>query len=436
MGQAEDSGQEAARRGINIIIRLHAGEDEIVRQRPDGRREKSRVLARVEGGRIVPCDSDRFVRSLREGLPQHLFGPLRAQGHSDDAPSVFLLHPDGFFEGVLVRPVQLVIQRVPPDVLPVRSNLELKVWIWDLLEAHDDVDGHGISRRNGRYFNVPQWPPPPKVHELPTHPISTVRARRDRREREDPAVRRAGTPIQRLATRSVRAEAHRAGRALELHWTCRRAASGAKDVLDLGTGGGEVFETLCLSFTGRAVATEPWSVNAPVAAASLRPPGTEVVQCSRLRLPFRDSRLELVLCRHEELDPADTARVLAPGGRLLTQQIGIDRWQELRPFFPRMNDPKDLFQRYRRGLQKAGLTIVQALSHEWKAVYRGLGEIVFLLCIAPWEIPDFDPLSGDLAALSRAEESLMTNGGIVLTESLFLLEGWKSASSPPARSRR
>src|SRR5213078_2156398 len=30
MGQAEDSGQEAARRGIHIIIRLHAGEDEIV----------------------------------------------------------------------------------------------------------------------------------------------------------------------------------------------------------------------------------------------------------------------------------------------------------------------------------------------------------------------------------------------------------------------
>jgi len=219
------------------------------------------------------------------------------------------------------------------------------------------------------------------------------------------------------------------GRAAEL-------LQGAKDVLDLGTGGGEVFETLCSSFTGRAVATEPWSVNAPVAAARLRPHGTEVVQCSSLRLPFRDSRFELVLSRHEEIDPAETARVLAPGGRLLTQQIGVDRWQELRPFFPRMNDPGDLFQRYRRGLQEAGLTIVQARSHEWKAVYRGLGEIVFLLCIAPWEIPDFDPLSGDLAALLRAEESLTTNGGIVLTESLFLLEGWKSASSPPARSRR
>jgi len=218
------------------------------------------------------------------------------------------------------------------------------------------------------------------------------------------------------------------GRAAEL-------LQGAKDVLDLGTGGGEVFESLCSSFTGRAIATEPWSVNAPVAAARLRPHGTEVVQCSSLRLPFRDSRFDVVLVRHEELDPSETARVLAPGGRLLTQQTGVDRWQELRPFFPRMKDPGDLFPRYRRGLQEAGLAIVQARSHDWKAVYRGLGEIVFLLCLAPWEIPDFDPLSGDLAALLRAEESLSTNGGIVLTESLFLLEGWKSASSEQARSR-
>src|SRR5205809_6756283 len=124
------------------------------------------------------------------------------------------------------------------------------------------------------------------------------------------------------------------GRAAEL-------LRGAKGVLGLGTGGGEVVDTLCSSFTGRAVATEPWSVNAAVAAARLRPHGTEVVQCSSLRLPFRDSRFELVLCRHEELDPAETDRVLAPGGRLLTQQVGVDRWQELRPFFPRMNDPKD-----------------------------------------------------------------------------------------------
>ncbi len=251
----------------------------------------------------------------------------------------------------------------------------------------------------------PNGPRLPKVHELPTHPIRPfVRDVTDARERIRPFVERARrfsgwrlvpfapTPIEPAEPWSY------SGRAAEL-------LQGAKDVLDLGTGGGEVFESLCSSFTGRAIATEPWSVNAPVAAARLRPHGTEVVQCSSLRLPFRDSRFDVVLVRHEELDPSETARVLAPGGRLLTQQTGVDRWQELRPFFPRMKDPGDLFPRYRRGLQEAGLAIVQARSH------------------------------GDLAALLRAEESLSTNGGIVLTESLFLLEGWKSASSVQARSR-
>src|SRR5438046_10415513 len=55
------------------------------------------------------------------------------------------------------------------------------------------------------------------------------------------------------------------GRAAEL-------LQGANDVLDLGTGGGEVFETLCSSFHGRAVATEPWWFHDPVGA---RRPGRD-----------------------------------------------------------------------------------------------------------------------------------------------------------------
>jgi SAM-dependent methyltransferase len=196
----------------------------------------------------------------------------------------------------------------------------------------------------------------------------------------------------------------------------------AKSVLDMGTGGGELLETLSASFRGRAVATEPWSVNAPVAAARLGPHGISVVQCSSLQLPFRDASFDTVLNRHEELDPAEVARVLYARGSILTQQIGRDRWRELRPFFPRMQDFGDLFHRYENGLKDYGLTIVQSRSHEWKAVYRGLGDIVFLLCVAPWEITEFDPLGGDLPALLAAEKALSTDQGIVLTESRFLLE--------------
>ena len=207
-----------------------------------------------------------------------------------------------------------------------------------------------------------------------------------------------------------------------------RAASllrDAKSALDLGTGGGERFEALCASFNGRAVATESWSVNVPVAAARLRPRGTSVVRCSSLRLPFRDASTEVVMSRHEELDPAEIARILSPGGSALTQQTGRNQWRELRPFFPRMQDAGDLLQRYTDGFEASGLTIVEARSHDWMAAYRGLGDIVFLLCVGPWEIPEFDPLGADLPALLAAEASLSTNRGIALTESRFVVEARK-----------
>lgn len=205
----------------------------------------------------------------------------------------------------------------------------------------------------------------------------------------------------------------------------RQLLRGASSVLDMGTGGGEVFGELCASYRGTAVATEPWPANASVAAGRLRPRGIGVVLANSLRLPFRSETFELVLNRHEELDPAEVARVLARGGTVLTQQVGARWWQELRPFFPRMRDFGDLYRRYVEGLKKQGLSIRRAASHDWKAAYRGLGEIVFTLCVAPWEIPDFDPLGRDLPALLSAEESLSTDAGVVLTDSRFLIEATK-----------
>ena len=128
----------------------------------------------------------------------------------------------------------------------------------------------------------------------------------------------------------------------------------AGSVLDLGTGGGEVFEDLCTSYRGRAVATEPWDVNAPIAARRLRPHGIHVVRCGSLGLPFRNGVFDVVLSRHEELDPAEVARTLSPGGHVLTQQIGRDWWKELREFFPQESDFGDLFHRYQEALRGGG----------------------------------------------------------------------------------
>ncbi len=148
-----------------------------------------------------------------------------------------------------------------------------------------------------------------------------------------------------------------------------------------GLAAGKLFAELCKAYRGRAVASEPWAVNAPIAKRALSHLRIEVVRAHSLHLPFRDGAFDLVLDRHEEMDPGEVHRVLAPGGTVFTQQVGRNEWDELRPFFPRMQDP--------------------------------------------WTIPDFDPLGQDLAPLRRVEDRLTTSDGLTLSESRFIIEARK-----------
>jgi hypothetical protein len=116
----------------------------------------------------------------------------------------------------------------------------------------------------------------------------------------------------------------------------------AQSVLDMGTGGGERFSELLQGYGGRAMATELWHVNAPIGAARLKPLGGELVRCHSKELPIAGESIDLVLNRHEELDPAEVARVLRPGGRVFTQQVW-NHWKELRRFIPRHTDFGDHF---------------------------------------------------------------------------------------------
>jgi SAM-dependent methyltransferase len=206
----------------------------------------------------------------------------------------------------------------------------------------------------------------------------------------------------------------------------RDLLKGCERALDMGTGGGERYGELIFGYEGRAIATEEWHVNAPIAAEHLRPLGAEVVHCASLLLPFADASFDLVLNRHEDLEPAEVARVLKPGGTVLTQQAFMI-WKEMNVFFPRRLFLANLFQDYRDGLAAAGLNVVDARSFECPAAYKDLGDFVFMLCVAPWEVPDFDPLGADLEALLELERALTTEDGLVLTDGNFIIEACKPA---------
>ena len=149
-----------------------------------------------------------------------------------------------------------------------------------------------------------------------------------------------------------------------------------------------------------------------------------LAQSSGLHLPFHDACFDLVLNRHDELDPANVARILSPGGSFLTQQVGHDNWQELRAFFLRQTDFDLKFDRYQKGFLAAGLAIERAETHDTPVACRSLGDLVYLLTATPWTVPGSD-LEADLNTLLALEQALYKDDHIVLTNSRYIIEAHK-----------
>lgn len=198
----------------------------------------------------------------------------------------------------------------------------------------------------------------------------------------------------------------------------RAHARRSRALLDLGTAGAERLARIVEGLPVPVVSTEEWIVNAPIAARRLAPRGGRVVRSNAWQLPFRDASFDLVLSRHEGLGPEDVLRVLRSGGSVVTQQVDQSHWHELSGFF-RMQDFGDHFSRYADAFRAAGLRVTTA-RHEQPVAYASLADIVFLLLVAPWHVPGFDP-ERDIDALLALEDAQRTPDGIVLTESRYLI---------------
>ncbi len=215
----------------------------------------------------------------------------------------------------------------------------------------------------------------------------------------------------------------------------REMARGAQAVLDLGTGGGELLAGVRDYLPERVAATEEWHVNAPVAYRRLAPLGVEVVRARSMQLPFAEGAFDFVINRHEELSPAEVARVLRPGGRVITQQVGPENWRELRRYFDsatagnrgsRVADFSDIRGQYASGFAEAGLRVRRNEQQEYKVAYGSLEDMVFMLVVTPWTIADFD-VERDLEVLLALEADCSTDEGLMMTWSRFLLVAEKLA---------
>lgn len=164
-------------------------------------------------------------------------------------------------------------------------------------------------------------------------------------------------------------------------------------VLDMGTGGGERLLKLSPAWPARVAATEEYPPNFKLATERLGPLGVTVWNVRLFRtgpMPFADGEFELVLNRHSGFNSQEVARILAPDGIFLTQQVDGHWVEDLEAVFgDRPQWPDATLANSVAWLSAAGLKILKAEEWFGKVTFTDVGAIVYYLRAVPWLVPGF-----------------------------------------------
>jgi SAM-dependent methyltransferase len=202
----------------------------------------------------------------------------------------------------------------------------------------------------------------------------------------------------------------------------------ASSVVDLGTGGGERLLKLQNSWPEKVVVTEEYPPNFRLATERLSPFGVQVVDVPLTDvdpMPFSNGEFDLVLNRHSGFNTKDVARILAPGGTFLTQQVhGLWAYDLLAVFGAKPQWPDSTLEKYVPQLKAAGLTIVNTQEWSGQLSFTDVGAIVYYLKAVPWLVPGFsvDTHSKYLLTLQRRLES---GESLAFTARKYLIEAHK-----------
>ncbi|WP_238019061.1 class I SAM-dependent methyltransferase [Dactylosporangium sp. AC04546] len=201
-------------------------------------------------------------------------------------------------------------------------------------------------------------------------------------------------------------------------------------LLDIDTGGGELLASFAPLPAG-GIAVEGWAPNVPVARERLEPLGVAVRYAPDGTLPVEDHSVDLVLNRHGRLDATEVARVLAPGGTLLTQQVGSDDCTGINQALgdPAAETGQALDAPARGGwdartaadaLTAAGLTVTDVREERPPFTFHDVGALVYQLRAVPWQVPDFTVERYE-APLRRIHDHIRAHGGFRVHAHRFLI---------------
>jgi SAM-dependent methyltransferase len=200
----------------------------------------------------------------------------------------------------------------------------------------------------------------------------------------------------------------------------------ATAALDIQTGGGEVLAT-APKVPPLMVATESWPPNVQVARNRLHGRGAFVVAVSDSpTLPFVEAAFDLVVSRHPVVVLwEEVARVLQPGGRYLSQQVGAGSNRALTEF---MMGPQPINltrspERAVAAAEQAGLEVVDLRECRLRVEFFDIGAVVHFLRKVHWTVPGFTAEGYEkrlraLHALIEREGSFVSHARRFLIEAL------------------
>lgn len=196
-------------------------------------------------------------------------------------------------------------------------------------------------------------------------------------------------------------------------------------LLDMGTGGGERLANMA-PLPPKSFATEAYHPNISIAQAQLEPLGVVVVPVDdHSVLPLGNSQFDTVLNRHETFVASEVARVLKPGGRFVTQQVGEKNNAELNEWLGgESEDFRVTLERSQSQLIRAGLKILDSCEGFSPTTFFDIGAIVFYLKMVSWQVERFS-VDRYRDRLVNIHNHIQRYGGFETTSHRFLIEALK-----------
>lgn len=222
-----------------------------------------------------------------------------------------------------------------------------------------------------------------------------------------------------------------------------KSARRSPDMLDLDTGGGELLASLPYR-PGRTVATESYPPNVSVAARRLHPLSVSVigvegppdnnVQTDETlgHLPFRNASFHLVVNRHASFLAKEVSRVLALGGKFITQQVGDQKYNDFHQHLglpPRIPSSRPwALDLAKTQLEAANLEVRRSGMGDEVMSFKDIGAFAWYLKNVPWIVDGFSLLRHRMR-LKELHSRIQEKGPLRVRQTRFYLEAVKENDS-------